>query len=196
MHHQRKQTERMRSSDEVLVQEALHGDNACFGELAERWQGKIFGFICRYVDNREEARDLTQDTFAKAFENLSRLSDPARFSSWLYSIALNECRMRFRRLKRYRQVDLDSERGRLEDWEAGEAIPDQVLEAKENVVRLKAALRRLPREQEEVIVMKEYQGLKFHEIAEILDIPVSTAKSRLYLGLKTLRGFLEESDDV
>ena len=86
-------------SEEYLLQLALEGDGASFGELAQRWQSRIFGFIHRYVGNREEAQDLTQDTFAKAYQNLDRLADPARFSSWLYKIALNECRMRFRPVK-------------------------------------------------------------------------------------------------
>src|SRR5690606_40488229 len=97
MHQRYKASERMSVSDEHLLELALQGDGDCFGQLVERWEGKIYGFIYRYVRNREEARDLTQDTFTKAFQNLDRLSDPARFSSWLYTIALNECRMRFRR---------------------------------------------------------------------------------------------------
>lgn len=182
----------MQRSDELLLEGALGGDGACFGELARRWEGRIYGFIRRYVDNGEEARDLTQDTFTKAFQNLAALSDPARFSSWLYKIALNECRMRFRRRKGYRQVQFDDEGVGIEAIEGAEISPERAVEEKENIARLKTAIWRLPREQRELILMKEYQGLKFQEIADILDIPLSTAKSRLYLGLKTLRKLLEE----
>jgi RNA polymerase sigma-70 factor, ECF subfamily len=180
----------MDRSDEYLLQLALQGDGACFGELTQRWQTRIFGFICRYVDNREEARDLTQDTFAKAFENLDRLSDPARFSSWLYKIALNECRMRFRRGRNFTSVHFEDYRAGQEP-EAVEASPEEALRTKETTRVLKLAFQDLPEEQRAVILMKEYQGLKFHEIAEILEIPLSTVKSRMYLGLKTLRRLME-----
>ena len=101
----------MNFSDEYLLELALQGDRACFGELIERWQRKIYAFICRYVGNSTDAQDLTQDTFTKAYTNLDRLADPARFSSWLYKIALNECRMRFRKERRAQSVPLPEEEG-------------------------------------------------------------------------------------
>jgi RNA polymerase sigma-70 factor (ECF subfamily) len=179
-------------SDEHLLELALGGDGSCFGELVLRWEKKIYGFIRRYVGDSEEARDLTQDTFAKAFQNLNRLSDPSRFSSWLYKIALNECRMLFRRQKGTYKVPLEEGGRELARVESTEPAQEQGLEKQESVVLLRRALEKLPKEQREVILMKEYQGLKFHEIAEILDLPLSTAKSRMYLGLKMLRRILEE----
>ena len=100
----------MTQTDQVLLDLALGGDADSFGKLVERWQGRVFGFIVRYTGDREDARDLTQDTFAKAYQNLGRLSDPTSFPAWVYKIALNECRMRFRRSKRSKQVDLDEDR--------------------------------------------------------------------------------------
>ena len=183
----------MNHSEQYLVELALQGDTACSSELFERWWQRIYGFICRYVGNPDEAQDLTQDTFAKAYKNLDRLSDPKRFSSWLYTIALNECRMRFRKWNKIRLVPLPEEQSEavpvaLRD---GEASPEKQLAGKEDIEILKAAFDELPEEQREVILMKEYRDLKFHEISEILDIPLSTAKSRLYLGLKTLRKLME-----
>ncbi len=181
----------MGRSDEYLLQMALEGDGASFGLLAQRWEKRIFGFICRYVGNSEEAKDLTQDTFAKAYQNLDRLVDPARFSSWLYKIALNECRMRFRREKGTRRVSWEESRAETRQSERLEENPESRLETAQSVDRLKAAFKDLPKEQREVILMKEFQGLKFHEISEILSVPLSTAKSRMYLGLKTLRKLME-----
>ncbi|HXK62689.1 MAG TPA: sigma-70 family RNA polymerase sigma factor, partial [Acidobacteriota bacterium] len=106
--HLDKSGRKINRSDEYLLELALQGDGACFGELAERWQRRIFSFVCRHVGNVEEAQDLTQDTFAKAYQNLDRLTDPARFSSWLYAIALNECRMRFRRSRNITQISLEN----------------------------------------------------------------------------------------
>ena len=181
----------MERSDEYLLELALQGDGACFGELSQRWQRKIYGFIYRYVGSREEAQDLTQDTFVKAYQNLDRLSNPGRFSSWLYKIALNECRMRFRRQYNVTKVPLEEDVHGVPESMAV-ATPEAALAAKEAESVLRAAFGKLPEEQKTVILMKEYQGLKFHEISEILEVPLSTVKSRMYLGLKTLRRFLEK----
>jgi RNA polymerase sigma-70 factor (ECF subfamily) len=182
----------MSQSDERLLESALLGDGACFGELAERWRRRIFSFVRRYVDNAEEARDVTQNTFVKAFVNLGRLSDPSRFSSWLYRIALNECRMQFR--GRRRLTCAPGSGGReIETLElAAPGNPEQTLADQESVGVLRQAMLALPDEQRTVVLMKEYQDLKFHEIAQILDLPVSTVKSRMYLGLKTLRRLMEK----
>ncbi len=180
-------------SEQYLLELALQGDTACFGELIERWQRRIYGFICRYVGNADEAHDLTQDTFTKAFSNLGRLSDPERFSSWLYTIALNECRMRFRRRRKIQFVSLPEEDTEVVPIHLRDpaASPEAKLAVKEDVQVLREAFDQLPEEQKEVILMKEYQDLKFHEISEILAIPLSTVKSRMYLGLKTLRKLME-----
>ncbi len=181
----------MNRSDEHLLQLALEGDGACFGELAERWQRRIFSFVCRYVGNVEEAQDLTQDTFAKAYQNLDRLTDPSRFSSWLYKIALNECRMRFRRRRNVSHVSLSGE-DENEGIDIVDAVtPERRLADKEKSQALRRAFDALPEEQRSVILMKEYQNLKFHEISEIMNVPLSTVKSRMYLGLKTLRRLME-----
>ncbi len=181
----------MEHSDEYLLRLALNGDGSCFGQLVTRWELKIFGFICRYVGNREEAKDLTQETFSKAYQNMGRLSDPNRFKPWLYKIALNECRMRFRRERGFTAAPLETY---LESPGADldTVTPEEVLSKKEAVEVLKVAFTRLPEDQKTVILMKEYQGLKFHEIADTLDVPLSTVKSRMYLGLKTLRKLMEK----
>jgi RNA polymerase sigma-70 factor (ECF subfamily) len=192
MHHLNESEEKMARSDQYLLKLAREGDGASFGELVQRWETRIYGFIRRHVRNSEEARDLTQDTFTKAYQNLGRLADPTKFSSWLYKIALNECRMRFRRDKGTYQVPW--EESRAESWrsERVEENPESQLETVQNIDRLKRAFRDLPVEQREVILMKEFQGLKFHEISEILNVPLSTAKSSMYLGLKALRKLMEE----
>lgn len=177
-------------SDESLLEAALGGDEDSFGELTRRWRGRIYSFICRYLGDSEEARDLTQDTFFKAYQNLDRLSDLNRFSSWVYKIALNECRMKLRRGQKVRLVSFEShsESG----WTTVDSrTPEDTAASREMTGVLKEAFHRLPEEQRSVILMKEYQGLKFHEIAEILDLPLSTVKSRMYLGLKTLRRLME-----
>jgi len=181
-------------SDEYLLDLARQGDPDCFGELIERWQHRIYRFICRYVGNVVDAQDLTQETFTKAYQNLNRLSDPSRFSPWLYKIALNECRMRMRRKIREKLVSWnDYQISSNLAHHSENTTPEKELASKERVEQLQKAFVMLPEEQRVVIVMKEYQGLKFREISHILEIPLSTVKSRMYLGLKTLRRLMEES---
>ena len=178
--------------------EAIRGDDFSFSELFRRWEKKIFGFAFRYTGNREDSQDVVQTTFIKAYENLGRLKDPGSFSAWLYRIALNECRIGFRKSNRIRgrEISFDSgEEGRPETmaYPGAEAVtPERILSGREELNLLGAAFYKLPGEQREVILMREYQGLRFREIAEVLDVPLSTVKSRLYLGLKTLRRFMEE----
>jgi RNA polymerase sigma-70 factor (ECF subfamily) len=181
----------MRRSDEELVRACLAGDESAFGVLVERWQRKIQGAILRLVDSRDEARDLAQEAFLKAYRNLAGFKQEARFSSWLYQIALNLCRDRMRRRRGRTLISLDE----MADGGAlmVQAGPDahELLEVRDLSRRVERAVRSLPDEQREVIVLKEYQGLTFLEIAQALDVPVSTVKTRLYRGLGLLRTRLE-----
>lgn len=178
-------------SDQHLLELAQGGDRNGFGELARRWESKIYGFIRRNVRNAEDARDLMQETFMKAYLNLQRLEDPQRFGSWLYTIALNECRMNFRKGKSARLTPIEEEHEALHDHGIESRSPERTLVRDEAALRVRRGFAQLPHEQREVILLKEYQGLKFHEIAEILEVPLSTVKSRMYLGLKNLKRVLE-----
>ena len=121
-------------------------------------------------------------------------SNPS-FPAWVYKIALNECRMRFRRSKRSKQVDLDEDR-EMVGVEVDERTPETAYRRTELQRVFESVFEELSGEQRAVIVMKEYQGLKFREIAEILDVPLSTVKSRLYLGLKALKVLVERRYDL
>ena len=187
----------MEFSDEYLLQKYLDADIAAFNILIQRWQKRIFNFIYRNIGDYEEARDLTQDTFAKTFLKVKDLDDRSRFGPWLYRVALNECRMAFRRSRGKQKVPLeiyqqtDAEEIQLRSVMSEEPDgPEEQLRKKENVERLRAVLQMIPEEQRLVILMKEYESLKFQEIAEVLDVPLSTVKSRMYLGLKTLKRLL------
>lgn len=181
----------MAPSDERLVEAFQAGDLAAFDLLVLRWERKIQGTVYRVLGTEEDARDITQEAFLKAFRSLRGFKGQARFSSWLYQIALNLCRDRLRRRRGKAFVSLDSleEDGGL-PAPAGLSPYDQ---AERGALRglVREALAELPDEQREVIVLKEYQELTFVEIAEILDVPLSTVKTRLYRGLVGLRGRLE-----
>jgi RNA polymerase sigma-70 factor, ECF subfamily len=178
-------------SDEELVAAFQAGDASAFDLLVSRWDRKIQGAIYRVVGASEDSRDLCQEVFLKAYRALGGFKQEARFSSWLYQIALNACRDRLRRRRGRTQVSLDDlADGEREPLQRGPSALDLV-EAQDLARAVAAAMATLPEEQREVIALKEYQGLTFVEIAETLDVPVSTVKTRLYRGLGLLRQQLE-----
>ncbi len=181
----------MGRSDEELVEACQAGETSAFDVLVARWEDKIRGAAYRFLGSEEEARDVAQEAFLKAYRALEGFKREARFSSWLYQIATNLCRDRLRRRRTRAAVSLEE----LE--ETGPVIVETRPGAHELLVQrdLAQAVRRavhaLSEEQREVVILKEYQGLTFLEIAQSLDVPVSTVKTRLYRGLGQLRLRLE-----
>jgi len=175
-------------SDEQLVALTVKGDVSAFNEIVARWERRLYNFVYRYLGNAEDAKDITQESFVRAYSHLDGFRGQSKFSSWLYQIALNLCRSKLRRQKSHPTVSIDDREEDNPLW----ALPDQrptpaehTLE-QERALAVREALAQLPEAQRTVIILKEYNGLKFREIAEILDTPESTVKSRLYHGLENL----------
>jgi RNA polymerase sigma-70 factor (ECF subfamily) len=179
-------------SDEQLVAAVQSGDTSAFGVLVDRWERKIKGAIYRVLGSDSEASDLAQEAFLKAYRGLGRFKREAQFSSWLYQIALNLCRDRLRRRRARPLVSFEelTDQGSLRPIVAGPTA-HELVEASDLSRLVAAAVAELPEEQREVIVLKEYQELTFTQVAEILELPVSTVKTRLYRGLGLLRNSLE-----
>ena len=181
----------MGRSDEELVEACQAGEASAFDVLVARWEDKIRGAAYRFLGSEEEARDVAQEAFLKAYRALGGFKQEARFSSWLYQIATNLCRDRLRRRRTRAAVSLEE----LE--EMGPVIVETRPGAHERLQQMdlarlvRRAVHALPEEQREVVILKEYQGLTFLEIAQSLDLPVSTVKTRLYRGLGQLRLRLE-----
>ena len=178
----------MSRTDEELVASCLAGERSAFDQLVLRWDRKIQGAIYRLIGSEDEARDLCQEAFLKAYRGLGGFKGEARFSSWLYQIALNLCRDRMRRRKGRTLVSLDA----LEADGQAPVLRDDTTALDLALTRdlerhVKAAVMALALDQREVIVLKEYEGLTFQEIADVLDLPVSTVKTRLYRGLDKLK---------
>jgi RNA polymerase sigma-70 factor, ECF subfamily len=180
-------------TDEELVARTMTGDADSFNQLILRWERPIYALAYRTIGREEEARDIVQDTFLRAYRALPGFRGQAKFSSWLYRIALNLCRDWIRRQRRTPTVqapegvelaDLASEQGPIE------SIEDLV--ARREMSRAVAeAMTQLPEEQRTAIILKEYHGLTFQEIADLQGCPLSTVKTRLYQGLSVLRRYLE-----
>ena len=182
----------MGPTDEELVAAFQNGDAAAFDVLVNRWDRKIHGAIFRVVGADEDARDLCQEAFLKAYRGLGTFKREARFSSWLYQIALNVCRDRLRRRRGRIAVSLDE----IEDTQDGALraptpSPLDLMEARDLRHLVEDAMATLRAEEREVVILKEYQELTFPEIAEALEVPLSTVKTRLYRGLAQLRHELE-----
>jgi RNA polymerase sigma-70 factor (ECF subfamily) len=181
----------MGRSDEELVEACQAGEASAFDVLVARWEDKLRGAAYRFLGSEEEARDVAQEAFLRAYRALGGFKQEARFSSWLYQIATNLCRDRLRRRRTRAAVSLEE----LE--ETGPVIVEtrpgahERLQQKDLARVVRRAIHALPEEQREVVILKEYQGLTFLEIAQSLDLPVSTVKTRLYRGLGQLRLRLE-----
>src|SRR5678815_5640784 len=182
------------STDEIIVERALTGDAEAFGEIVRRWERRIFALTYGMLGREEEARDATQETFLAAFRNLRGFRGEAKVSSWLHRIAVNQCISRQRRAKIRSESALDDE----QDHDAGSfAIPVsespvRVVEGRQETLAVRRAINSLPLELRQVVVMKEFEELTFREIADALDLPLSTVKSRLYTALKQLQMRLQK----
>jgi len=165
--------------DRDLIAKARKGDVEAYNLLVSRWEKRVFNYLLRLVSNREDALDVSQEVFLKAYQSLPKLDALDRFGAWLFRIAHNEAFSLLRRRKPEGEPPL--ERGQVR---GSELLPMELSMAVET------ALGRLSEEQREAVLLKVYQGFKFEEMAEILSCPVSTAKSRLYTALDLLKATL------
>ena len=169
--------------DADLIRQATRGNVESFNLLVSRWEKRVYNYVLRITANREDALDLTQDAFLKAYQNLRKLDDPGRFAPWLFRIAHNEAYSMFRKRKPETDVDeIEPEATETKITVGGSAVFPIELS-----LAVASALDRLSTDQREAVVLKIYQGFKFEEMAEILSCPVSTIKSRLYTALELLK---------
>jgi RNA polymerase sigma-70 factor (ECF subfamily) len=165
--------------DRDLIARARKGDVEGYNILVSRWEKRVFNYLLRLVSNREDALDVSQEVFLKAYQSLPKLDDPERFGAWLFRIAHNEAFSLLRRRKPEGEMPLETGSAR-----GLELLPMELSLAVET------ALGRLTEEQREAVLLKVYQGFKFEEMAEILSCPVSTVKSRVYTALDLLKATL------
>ncbi len=177
-------------TDEIIVQRALTGDAEAFGEIVRRWERRIFALAYGILGREDDARDATQETFLAAFRNLRGFRGDAKVSSWLHRIAVNQCITRQRRAKVRSESALDEEVGEFSM--PTHYSPASVTEGRQETLAVRRAINSLPMELRQVVIMKEFEELTFQEIADALDLPLSTVKSRLYTALKQLQMRLQK----
>ena len=184
----------MTLTDDELVARSMGGDAESFNQLILRWERPIYALAYRVIGREEDARDVCQETFLRAFRALPGFKGQAKFSSWLYRIALNLCRDWIRRQRRAPVMQMP------EGVDPGELAADQgPVESIEDLVGrrqlseiVEEAMALLPEEQRTAIILKEYHGMTFQEIADLQGCPLSTVKTRLYQGLSVLRRHLQQ----
>ena len=164
-----------RLSDEVLAAQASAGDRRAFGDLVRRHQDGVFRFVFRMVGSRDQAMDLTQDSFLKAWQALPGWRPEARFRTWLLQIARNASLDVLRRRPLADFVPIDE----AFELPGPGPSPESQAAAKQDLRLLDAALRRLQTDHREVLLLRELEGLSYEEIAAVLDVAEGTVKSRL-----------------
>jgi RNA polymerase sigma-70 factor, ECF subfamily len=176
-----------REAERELVRACQAGDRAAFDRLVERHQRDVYRLCYRYLDNHEDANDLAQETFLRAWRSLGRFRGESAFSTWLYRIAVNAClNQRAARQPPTRELD-----ERLADPGAGAQVG---VEKADEARRVRAAVARLPEKQRATLILKVYQDLTHEEVAGVLGATVGTVKSNLFHALANLRRLLAAGD--
>ena len=188
-------------SADSLIEKARGGDETAFNQLVNLWYKRIYNYVLKYSSNADLTADITQKTFIAVFKNLKKLKDAGSFKPWIYRIATNFCHEEGRKQARNKLVSMtpmneeDDTTAPIES-EAKERMfnPEQSYQQVELEKILFGCLQDLPEDVRSVILMKEYEGFKFHEIADALNTSENTVKTRLYRGLKVLKQRLEEQN--
>jgi RNA polymerase sigma-70 factor (ECF subfamily) len=184
------------ADDQRLIAECLQGNTAAFGVLVRRYQERLYNSVYRLVENVEDAQDVVQEAFIHAYQSLDGFKGDSLFFTWLYRIAVNTAIS----LKRKRRVAVRMESGRPDDDPmeppdpSVESRPGYALEQAEQGRRIQEALARLSPEHRAVLILKDMEGQKYETMAEVLQVPVGTIRSRLHRARMELRELLEKSE--
>jgi RNA polymerase sigma-70 factor, ECF subfamily len=178
--------------DDRLIRDALAGRPDAFGQLVTRYQDRLFHAMKHISGRHEDAHDVVQDAFVQAFVKLEDFRRTSAFYTWLYRIAFNIAASRRRRAKNNQSIDGDGavRAGNLAD---AAASPGVRIEQQETAASVQAALQSLAEEYRTVLVMREMDGCDYDTIAEVLDLPVGTVRSRLHRARAQMRELLKET---
>ena len=186
----------MIADDRRLIRDCLRGDTAAFGELVVKYQDRLYNTVYRLTDHAEDAQDVVQEAFLSAYQSLSSFKGDSLFFTWLYRIAINTA-ISLKRKQRP-MASIDSTRngpGVAEPPGPAETTrPEFALERAEEDRQVQEALHRLSPEHRMVLILKDMEGLKYEQMAEILRVPIGTVRSRLHRARGELRGILENRE--
>lgn len=191
-------------SDEELLRRFCKGQRDVFGTLVRRYQRELYGYLRRYLGDAELAEDVFQTTFVQVFSKAGQFEAGRPVRPWLYAIATNQAIDAMRKVCRRPSVSLEQievetdgeQRGLLDMLEGRETDPFEHADAAEVKELVRASVDRLPEFLRSVVILSYYQGLKYQEIADILNIPLGTVKSRLHAALVKLHEAWVESPSL
>ena len=189
-----------REQEYLIVQRVLEGDTNAFEELVLEYEKKVYNVALRMLNNSEDAADMTQEAFIKAYNSLSSFRGDSKFSVWLTRIVSNLCLDFMRSRNRRPTVSLSMEDEDGEDVQLDIAdtsqSPEQLLERSLTRESVRRGLQSLPEDYREILLLREIQGLSYDEIAAALDIEVGTVKSRIFRGRKKLCDYLIKDGNI
>lgn len=188
--------------NEDLISQAQSGDTYAQGEVVREWYPRIYNYAFKYFGESDLAAEAAQQTFITMHHKIGQLKECSKFKSWIYTIATNICRQESRKGKRHRWLSFDQLLPKKEEdtspvWEVSkprEHNPEQTYLRSELGSILNKCLQQLSKDQREVLIMKEYEGLKFREISEALNVSENTVKSRLYYAFSHMRKLLAKEN--
>ncbi len=192
-------------SDEELLSRFRRGQTETFGVLVRRYERELYGYLRRYLSDDSLAEDVFQNTFLQLYLKSGQYEEGRPVRPWLYTIATHQAIDALRRNARHQILSLEQQRAEGSDGEARSlldslesrgASPLENLSAEERRERVRAGVDRLPDFLRQVVLLAYYQGLKYREIADILEIPVGTVKSRLHAALSKLQEAWSESPSM
>jgi RNA polymerase sigma-70 factor (ECF subfamily) len=176
------------AEDSRLIQECLRGRAEAYGELVRKHQDRLYNTVIRLVENAEDARDLVQDAFIQAYRSLDRFHGDSAFYTWLYRIAVNAAISHKRRHRVMVSLEADHHGASFEPADDDvQSDPTGRMEQDDRDRQVREALDGLPAEYRTVLVMKEIDGHKYETIAQMLDCPIGTVRSRLHRARLELR---------
>ena len=171
-------------TDSELVRRVQDGDRSAFDLLVLKYQHRIVKLVSRYVREPSEALDVTQETFLKAYRALPRFRGDSAFYTWIYRIAINTAKDHLVSLsRRPREVDIENADGEpigLDELQRSLDTPEHLLLTEEIRETILEAMRRLPDDLREAITLREVDGLSYDEIAQVMDCPIGTVRSRIF----------------
>jgi RNA polymerase sigma-70 factor (ECF subfamily) len=185
------------SDDQRLIAECLDGDTAAFGELVRRYQDRLYNTVYRLVENPEDAQDVVQDAFLNAYQSLDGFKGDSLFFTWLYRIAVNTAISHRRKQRVLLSIDAGPNgANRVQPLDVSAySRPGEALERAEQDQRLHHALSRLSPEHRAVLILKDMEGQKYEEMADVLGVPIGTIRSRLHRARAELRQLLRQEEE-
>ncbi|MBL9135969.1 MAG: sigma-70 family RNA polymerase sigma factor [Verrucomicrobiales bacterium] len=191
------------TDEQAMWRVQMHNDSQAFAEIVRRWETPLRRLGVRLLGDVHRAEDVVQEAFARVFSHRRDFEPGCRFSTWVWRITINLCHDELRRRQRRPESawpaedveDVDAERSTAPEWVADRPGPDEAVEHLERAEAVRRAVLRLPEPYRVVVALRHYEGLRFHEVAAILDIPEGTVKSRVAEALDRLEVMLRPWND-